>query len=350
MDGLPLSGVRVLELAQLVAGPYCATLLGALGADVQKVEPVGGDFSRTFGPFVGGRSTFYESVNAGKPTERLDLGSEEGRERLEVLLAQSDVLVHNMTPRAAARLGLSGEELATRYPDLILCAISAFGEEGEEARRTGVDLLFQAESGLMSVTGTPGGPPLRVGTNVPDFYAAAMAALGVTAALYERRAEGTARAVHVSLLDATVALQACWFGMLGAGVTPQQLGNESPFTMPTGTFRAADGEILISIVSDRHWRLLGELLGLSPETVEAYGTNPVRCENRAEVRETVEAALSARGADEWVELLIEAGLPAGRVRTHREVHAQRPDLFRDVDGIPVARSPIRLSAVTTGAC
>ena len=349
MDGLPLSGVRVLELAQLVAGPYCATLLAALGADVHKVEPAGGDFSRTFGPFVDGRSTFYESVNAGKPTERLDLGSEEGRERLDALLAQSDVLVHNMTPRAAARLGLSEEELTARHPNLILCAISAFGEEGEEARRTGVDLLFQAESGLMSVTGLGDGPPLRVGTNVPDFYAAAMAALGVTAALYERRAEGTARAVHVSLLDATVALQACWFGMLGAGVTPQRLGNESPFTMPTGTFRTADGDILISIVSDRHWRVLGELLGLSPEAVEAYGTTPVRCENRPGVREAVEAALSARGADEWVELLIDAGLPAGRVRTHQEVHAQRPDLFNDLDGIPVARSPIRLSAITTGA-
>src|SRR6202035_3011567 len=114
MNGLPLSGVRVLELAQLVAGPYCATLLAALGADVQKVEPAGGDFSRTFGPLVAGRSTFYESVNAGKPTERLDLGSEDGRERLDALLAQSDVLVHNMTPRAAARLGLSEEELTAR--------------------------------------------------------------------------------------------------------------------------------------------------------------------------------------------------------------------------------------------
>jgi CoA:oxalate CoA-transferase len=349
MDGLPLNGVRVLELAQLVAGPYCATLLAALGAEVHKVEPAAGDFSRTFGPFVDGRSTFYESVNAGKPTERLDLGRREGRERLDVLLAQSDVLVHNMTPRAAARLGLSEEGLAARHPDVILCAISAFGEEGEEARRTGVDLLFQAESGLMSVTGLSDGPPLRVGTNVPDFYAAAMAALGVTAALYERRIEGAARAVHVSLLDATVALQACWFGMLGAGVTPERLGNESPFTMPTGTFHTADGDILISIVSDRHWRVLGELLGLSQETVEAYDTNVVRCENRAAVRGAVEAALSARGAGEWVEVLIDAGLPAGAVRTHQEVHAQHPDLFTDVDGIPVARSPIRLSAVTTGA-
>jgi CoA:oxalate CoA-transferase len=349
MDGLPLSGIRVLELAQLVAGPYCATLLAALGADVHKVEPADGDFSRTFGPFVDGRSTFYESVNAGKPTERLDLASEEGRERLEALLAQSDVLVHNMTPRAAAKLGLSKEELSARHPDLILCAISAFGDMGEEARRTGVDLLFQAESGLMSVTGQSDGPPLRVGTNVPDFYSAAIAALGVTAALYGRRVEGTAWAVHVSLLEATVALQACWFGMLGAGVASERLGNESPFTMPTGTFRTANGDLLISIVSDRHWRLLGEMLGIPSEVVETYGTNPVRCENRAGVRAAVEGALSARGADEWVELLIEAGLPAGRVRTHREVHTQRPDLFQDVDGIPVARSPIRLSAVTTGA-
>lgn len=348
--GLPLSGVRVLELAQLVAGPYAATLLAALGAEVRKVEPKEGDFARTFGPFVDGRSVFYEAVNAGKPpSQRLDLGTEAGRGRLEELLADSDVLLHNMTPRAAARLGLNEADLAGRHPELILCAVSAFGETGEDARRTGVDLLFQAESGLMSVTGNGDGPPLRAGTNIPDFYAAAMAALGVTAALYERQTHGTARGVHVSLLDATVALQACWFAMLGAGVTPERLGNESPFTAPTGTFATADGEILLSIVSDRHWLILGDLLGLASDVLETFGTNPQRCANRVAVRAVVEKALAAYDADAWVERLVDAGIPAGRVRSHPEVHAAHPDLFEDVSGIPVARSPIRLSARTTGA-
>jgi CoA:oxalate CoA-transferase len=342
----PLAGIRVLELAQLVSGPYCTRLLAMLGADVYKVEPPAGDFARTFGPFRDGRSTFYEAVNTGKSGERLDLGSPSGRGRLEELIEESDVLVHNMTPSAAGRLGLTGPELAERHPGLVLCGLSAFGDAPDAVSRTGVDLVFQAESGLMAVTGEVDGQPLRAGTNVPDFYAAVLAALGVVAALYERQMTGSTRAVGVSLLDATVSMQTCWYAMLAEGDTPRRLGNESPFTMPTGTFRTGDGDLVLSIVGDRHWRMLCELLGLGEGIAERYATNVLRCSHRPEVRAAVEFGLADRPAREWLQICSNRGIPAGVVRTHAEVRANRPELFDDVGGIPIPACPIRFGAPT----
>lgn len=341
MNGLkPLSGVRVIEVAQLVAGPYCATLLGMLGAEVIKIEPLAGDFARAFGPFVDGRSAFFESVNPGKTVERLDLRGSDGRERLAQHLGQADVVVHNMTPRAAARLGLSQPELSQRYPNLILCAVSAFGGEGPEANRTGVDLLFQAESGLMAVTGQPDGPATRVGTNVPDFYTAVLAAFGVVGALYQREQHGITTDVSVSLLAATVAMQTCWYAMVGAGEAPARLGNESPFTMPTGTFATRNGDIVISIVSDRHWFELCDALQVSQDDAQRFPSNESRQQNRETVRSIIEARLASQTAEEWLPLLEARQLPAGLVRTHREVVLARPELFDDHDGIPVPRFPI----------
>jgi CoA:oxalate CoA-transferase len=340
----PLSGIRVVEVAQLVAGPYCSTLLGMLGADVIKIEPLAGDFARAFGPFVDGRSVFYESVNPGKTVERLDLRGNAGRERLAHHLSQADVVVHNMTPGAATRLGLNQPELGQRYPDLILCAVSAFGNHGAEANRTGVDLLFQAESGLMAVTGAADGPATRAGTNVPDVYTAVLAALGVVAALYERDQQGITAEVNVSLLAATVAMQTCWYAMVGAGETPLRLGNESPFTMPTGTFATREGDIVISIVSDPQWFELCDVLGITEEVGLRFPSNEARQHSRDEVRLIVETALAPRTAQEWLPLLTARRLPAGLVRTHREVVSARPELFDDYDGIPVPRFPIDLRA------
>lgn len=338
----------MLELAQLVSGPYCTTLLAMLGAEVYKVEPPAGDFARTFGPFRDGHSTFYEAVNTGKNGERLDLGTSVGRTRLQVLMAESDVLVHNMTPAAAARLGLTAAKLAEHHPGLVLCGLSAFGKSPSVESRTGVDLIFQAESGLMAVTGEVDGRPLRAGTNVPDFYAAAIAALGIVAALHERQAVGTARALDVALLDATVSMQACWFAMLGGDQPPEQLGNESPFTMPTGTFRTGDGDLVLSVVGDRHWRLLCEALGMDEEIIQRYATNVLRCAHRSSVRGEVESKLQTHSATEWLEILSERGLPVGLVRTHQEVLSNRPDLFAEVGGIPIANCPIHFSPPTDG--
>lgn len=337
----PLSGVRVVELAQLVSGPYCGTLLAGLGADVLKIEPPAGDMARQFGPFPQGESAYFRSVNHGKRHVHLDLGTPEGRAELDRALAEADVLLHNMRGSAARRLGVAGEQLHRTHPRLVVCEISAFGPDDP---RVGVDLVFQAESGLMRITGHPGGPPTRAGTNVPDFFAAITATAGVLAALRERDRTGAAPAVQLSLLQATVAMQTCWIAARSAGADTTPLGNGSLFSAPTGAFPGTDREVVVSVVNDAHWRRFCDILGLGalPDDPR-FGTNDDRCAHRAELEPLVRAAFAKRPAADWVAELSAAGLPVGRALDYDEVLSSYPQLFEtDELGVAVAKPPFEL--------
>lgn len=338
----PLAGVRVVEVAQLVSAPYCGTLLAELGADVVKVEPPHGDMSRQFGPFLDGESVYYRAVNRGKRCLTLDLSSADGRAVLMREIAGADVLLHNLRVGAARRLGVTAVQLQDAHPRLVVCEVSAFGADDD---RVGVDLIFQAESGLMRVTGHPGGPPTRVGTNVPDFYAAMCAFGAVLGALRERDLTGRAPAVSLSLLGASIAMQTCWFAAHGAGADVGPLGNASPFSSPTGSFNASDREVVVSVVNDEHWRRLCAVLDRPDLAADRrFADNQGRCEHRAELQGLLAPAFTARAAADWQTDFRAAGLPVALALDYAEVREAWPQFFTDHDGVTVPEPPFRLTS------
>ncbi len=319
----PLEGVRVLELGALVAAPYCGMLLADLGADVIKVEPPEGDMARRFAPFVAGESAFFMSVNRRKRSVVLDLKRPEAVSWVHELVEQSDVVLHNYRVGVAERIGVGYEELAALNPGLVYCAISGFGPSGPMAHRPAIDLLFQAESGMMAITGEQEGSPVKVGTNAADVYAATTAAACINAALVQRAHTGRGLRVDVSLRDAFLALQACWFtSFLATGTQPRRLGAGSPFTAPTDVFPTRDGCIVLAVVNSKHWRILCGTLGLDHLVDDRrFDGNEARVANAAELREIVSEVLAGRSTEQWIGVFDEAGIPAGRVYDYRQVVA-----------------------------
>ena len=317
----PLEGVRVLELGALVAAPYCGMLLADLGADVIKVEPPEGDMARHFAPFVAGESAFFMSVNRRKRSVVLDLKQPEAVARVHEIVKQVDVVLHNYRVGVAERIGVGYEELAALNPGLVYCAISGFGPTGPMAHRPAIDLLFQAESGMMAITGERDGGPVKVGTNAADVYAATTAATCINAALVQRGRTGLGMRVDVSLRDAFLALQACWFtSFLAAGTQPERLGAGSPFTAPTDVFPTMDDCIALAVVNSKHWRILCGVLGLEHLVDDSrFNTNQARVQNAAELRELVSGVLTTRSTERWIGVFDEAGIPAGRVYDYRQV-------------------------------
>lgn len=319
-DG-PLAGIRVVEFGSLVSAPFCGMLLADLGAEVVKVEPPEGDMAREFGPFLGGESAFFLSVNRSKRSIVFDLKDGQAREVALRLVGDADVLLHNYRVGVAERLGLGYDELAQRNPRLVYCAVSAFGPDGPQATRPGVDLIFQAESGMLSVTGEDGGGPVKIGTNAADVYAATTAAMCISAALRERERTGRGARVDVSLRDALLALQACWAAVyLATGEQPPRMGTASPFTAPTQAFETANGVVTVAVVNERHWRLFCEALEL-PELADdpRYSSNVARVERRLELDDLLAPRFRSRTTGEWIERFDAARIPAGRVLGYREV-------------------------------
>ena len=317
----PLEGVRVLELGALVAAPYCGMLLADLGADVIKVEPPEGDMARHFAPFVAGESAFFMSVNRRKRSVVLDLKQPEAVVRVHDIVKQVDVVLHNYRVGVAERIGLGYDELKALNPGLVYCAISGFGPSGPMAHRPAIDLLFQAESGMMAITGKRDGPPVKVGTNAADVYAATTAAACINAALVERGRTGLGTRVDVSLRDAFLALQACWFtSFLATGEQPERLGAGSPFTAPTDVFPTLDDCIVLAVVNSKHWRILCSVLGLEHLVDDPrFNANQARVENSAELGELVSDVLTTRSTEHWIGVFDEAGIPAGQVYDYRRV-------------------------------
>jgi crotonobetainyl-CoA:carnitine CoA-transferase CaiB-like acyl-CoA transferase len=349
---LPLAGIRVIDLSRVLAGPFATMLLGDLGADVVKVEPPDGDESRAWGPPWWGeptdrRSAYFASVNRNKRSIVLDLRTEADRASLDGLLETADLLVHNYRRSTAARLGLQPDALRARHPRLIAASIGGF--PGADADRPAYDILAQAVSGLMSVTGEATGPPMKAGVALLDLLAGLECAVGALAALVGR---GCATSVQVSLVEAAVSgLTNVLANRLATGVDQVRHGNEHPNIVPYQPFSAADGDLVLAAGNDGQFARLCGVLGVPLDP--ALATNPQRVARRADVMGLLQAAISARPRDELLAALEEADVPAGPVNGVGEAvemmeRAQQPGGWvTEVDGIRLAPSPIRLDGATT---
>jgi CoA:oxalate CoA-transferase len=315
----PLTGLRVVDLSRVLAGPYCTMVLADLGADVVKVErPQGGDETRAWGPpFAGGESAYYLSVNRGKRSCAIDLGQPDGRALAVELCERADVVVENFKVGNAERLGVGYKQLSEVNPKLVHCSITGFGSDRDPPDRPGYDFVAQAESGLMSITGFD--EPTKVGVAVVDVLAGLNAAIAVLAAL--RTGEG--RRLEVPLLDAGMAaLVNQALNATVSGVDPVPRGNAHPNIVPYEDFATAEGRLVLAAANDGLFRRLCAALE-RPELAEdpRFATNPARVENRAELKPELERSLAARSAEEWVDLLGAAGVPVGKVRTIGEAIA-----------------------------
>jgi crotonobetainyl-CoA:carnitine CoA-transferase CaiB-like acyl-CoA transferase len=317
----PLEGVRVVEFGNLIAAPFCAMLLADLGADVVKVEPPSGDLGRQFGPYINGESAFFLSANRGKHSIVVDFATDEGRAKAFELAASADVVVNNLRFGAMDRLGLDEDSVRAANPDVVYAVVSAFGSDGPYAERTGIDVIFQAESGMMSLTGEPGSPPGKTATTIGDYVAATNTALGICAALVGRSRSGTGHRVDVSLRDGLIAVQAGWNAIAFTQDTqPDKTGTASPFLAPNRMFATSDGHFVIAIVSDRHYQMMCDALG-RPDLIDPFIGNDARLAKREELEEILGPMFASQPSEHWLELLTAAGLPCGRVLTLPEVWA-----------------------------
>jgi crotonobetainyl-CoA:carnitine CoA-transferase CaiB-like acyl-CoA transferase len=350
-----LDGLLVADFSRVLAGPLCTQTLGDLGADVVKVErPGAGDDTRTWGPpWVADGATYYLGLNRNKRSIALDL-ADAGDARLARRLAErADVLVESFRPGTIDRLGLGYETVAASNPRVVYCSISAFGSGEQAARLPGYDLLLQAMSGLMSVTGEPEGRPLKVGAALIDMVCGLYATTAVLAALQARERTGRGQHVEVSLMDSALAgLLNQASAHLNAGVVPGRLGNRHPSIAPYETFRAADGDFAVAVGNDAIFGRLCEAIG-RPELAgdERFATNASRLEHREELGALLEGAFHAEPAAEWVQRLSAAGVPAGPINDIAQAFAFAQALglepVWESDGVRTVRSPIRMSDTPT---
>ena len=329
----PLAGLRVIDCSTVLAGPFCTMVLGDLGADVIKIEPPEGDATRGWGPpWVGSledgtrTAAYYLAVNRNKRSLRLDLSREEGREVLRRLLRSGDAVVENHRVGGFERLGFSDEVLRKLNPNLVHLAISGYGTRGPDAEKPGYDFVIQAVGGLMSITGEPGGRPMKVGVAISDVVSGLFGAVSVLAGLLARERGATAgqgngdvvargQRIDVSLLQSTLAVlvnQAQ--SALVTGAHPVRRGNAHPSIVPYETFGTADGEIAIGVGSERQWAKLGSAIGL-PElaTQVRFATNGDRVERRDELIPILAERFATQPSATWLRRLDAAGIPAGPI-------------------------------------
>jgi crotonobetainyl-CoA:carnitine CoA-transferase CaiB-like acyl-CoA transferase len=321
----PLAGARVVDVTSSLAGPTATQLLAALGADVVKVEPLSGDHARAWGPpFLEGESAMFLASNAGKRSLAVDLGNERGREIVLGLADRADVFLQSLRPGAAERRGLDAAALRARNPRLVHCSIGAFGAHGPLSEQPGYDPLIQAASGIMSVTGESGGPPVRVGVSLVDIGTGVWAALGVLAALFERERTGTGRTLELSLYETALSLLAYQLvGYLGTAFVPGREGSAFPQIAPYQSFPTRDGELMIVAANDKLFGALCVVLGL-PELAgdPRFRTNPDRVANRVELVALLEARTRERESAELLAELVAAGVPASPVHDVGEAARQ----------------------------
>ena len=321
---MPLSGIRVVDLTRILAGPFCTMLLADMGAEVIKVETPGqGDPLRGQGVIRDGLSWYFAGYNRNKKSLTLNLRREEGREALARLIATSDVLVENYRPGVLAAMGFDAARLKALKPDLVTCSLSGFGSSGPYRDRPSFDFIAQAMSGLMSVTGTADGPPLRAGPPIADLVAGLYGVIGICAALVRRGRTGLGEQVGASLNNGMISL----LGFLAAnhfadGKEPGRTGNDHAIVCPYGMFRTKDGEVALAPSQEQSYQRLVDALGL-PELREVPGfrTNDLRVANRAAMNAAIEARLSTETTDHWIATLNAAGVPCGRVMGLAEVFA-----------------------------
>ena len=353
-----LDGIRVIELAEALAGPYCAMLLGDLGADVIKVERnAGGDQSRGWGPpFVGTESAYYLATNRNKRSITLNYDHPLGGEILQRLLSTADVFICNQPSMISLeRRGIDPETLRAKYPRLIYCSISGYGFTGPKAEQPGYDILAQAEAGVMSFTGEAGGGPLRFPIAIADMTTGMYSAMGILGALFARERSGRGESLDMALFDS----QLTWLANVGssylnAGVTPNRWGNAHPNIVPYQLFRGSDGRyFVVGVGTEQQWRRLVEILGGAEVGSDArFNNNAGRNENREELIPILQGHFGSLPSEEWLRRLKEADIPAARIQTVGEALSDTQTVARGLvvelehPTLQTARSianPIRLS-------
>jgi crotonobetainyl-CoA:carnitine CoA-transferase CaiB-like acyl-CoA transferase len=320
----PLQGLKVVDLTRVLAGPFCTMLLADRGADVIKVEEPGlGDEMRGWAPAIDGWSVYFLGVNRNKRSVTLDLKTAPGAEALWRLLSGADVLVENLRPGSLAGLGFSAEAIRERNPRLIHCSISGYGLTGPRSGEAGYDPVIQAESGMMDITGSPDGPPTRMGVAMTDYLAGLYAVQGILLALMDRERTGLGQQIDISLFDTLLSTMPLQVGTLQAtGTVPRRHGNDHPAIAPYEILRARDADIMVAAANPRLWRRLCEAVG-APELLEdpRYATNDGRLEHRASLKQALEAAFQRLPTGELLSRLRAAAVPCGPVRTIAEAIA-----------------------------
>lgn len=350
---MALEGTTVLDLTRVLSGPYCTMILADLGARVIKVEQPGkGDDTRAWGPpFLSGESAYFLSINRNKESITLDFKKPAGREVLEHLLSRADVLVENFRPGTLEKVGLDYRSIAARFPRLVYCSISGFGQTGPRRREAGYDAVMQGEGGLMSITGLADGPPIRLGVAIADIVTGMFAAQGVTTALLVREKTGRGQLVDVAMLDSVAALLTYQAGIFFAsGHAPSRMGNRHPTIVPYETFPASDGEFVLAVGNDDQWRRFCSVAGFPEE--ERFSTNRQRVTAYAELKPLLDDRLRTNTRAHWIAALTAAGVPCGSVRDLQELFADPQMIARDmkievqherIGAMHVLGSPFKLS-------
>lgn len=317
-----LSGIRVIEMGQNVAGPYAAQILADLGAEVIKVERPGGEEGRKLGPpFAGSDPAWFHQINHNKQSVIVDLKVEDDRNALIALIGSADAFLHNMRPGVLAGFGLDAAALRARFPKLVYADIGAFGATGPLASRPGYELLMQAYGGLMSITGGPDAPPTRAGPSVVDLGTGMWTAIGILAALVRRAASGQGATIENSLFETAIAFSGIHVvNYLASGVMPARSANGFAGLAPYGGFPTADGEIIVGAGNDRLFARLAELLGHPEWTSDPrFAKNVDRVAYRDALHAVVEPILRAQSGAYWLDALEKAGVPCAPIRTIPEL-------------------------------
>ena len=312
----PLSGITIIDLSRILAGPYCTLLLAELGARVIKVEPPGqGDDARHYGPFRNGKSAYFVSVNRGKESIALDLKSPAGREVFERLLDKADALVENFRPGTMEKLGYGWESLHLRYPRLVYAAASGFGHSGPYSRYPAYDMVVQGLGGIMSITGHPGMPLTRVGTSVGDLAGGLYTAVALNAALLHRERSGEATKVDVALFDCQLALlENAVMRYTTTGEIPGPMGARHPSITPFEAFQTEDGNLIIAAGNDGLYVKLADALHRPDLAANPlFTTNALRNQHQEALRAEIESVLRTASTEHWISVLEAAGVPCGPV-------------------------------------
>lgn len=351
----PLSGLTVIDLSRILAGPYCTLMLAELGARVIKVEaPETGDDARQYGPFVNGKSAYFQSVNRGKESLVLNLKADGDKVIFKKLLAKADVIVENFRPGTMEKLGFGWETLKQEYPNLIYASASGFGHSGPDMYRPAYDMVVQGMGGIMSVTGHPGSPPTRIGMSIGDIGSGLYATIGIQAALYHRQLTGEATKVDIGMLDCQVALlENAVMRYHVSGTAPGPLGARHPSITPFEAYQTSDGYIIISAGNDALFAKLCESLEKTEwVTDKRYTTNDLRNQNVEALKIEMEVVLMSNTTAHWVDRLGDFGIPAspindvGQASSHPQTIARNMIVSIDdpITGpMKVSGNPVKIS-------
>lgn len=329
----PLSGLRILDLTRVLAGPYTTMILADLGAEVIKIEQPGiGDESRNFGPFKNGFSLYFMSINRGKKSITLNLKSDRGKQVFKDLLRQCDILTENYRPGTMRKLGLDYETLSGEFPSLIYAACSGFGQTGPLSEQGAYDMIIQGMGGIISITGEPDKPPVRVGTSISDISAALFTTIGILSALHHRNQTGNGQMVDVAMLDSLVAiLENAIVRYFATNEIPQPLGTRHPVITPFEAYESSDGYVIIAIGNDSLWEKFCRHVGYEELISDnRFCTNADRTENHSDLYQIISSIMGLRTTDDWIESLGTIGVPCGPINSIDEVVSQEQVKAREM--------------------